>query len=102
MHTKNTRMCPAKIIPTSEEPHQIVDAYENVTFKIQRGGNREDISITRIEPFLSKNNKSSHKNLELLSGIRKSWCRLKQPIIRVTYRCALCECRLIADVHFMS
>ena len=51
---KNTRMRPEKFSPPSEGSFQIVDAHANLTVKIQRGGHREDMSITRIAPFFGK------------------------------------------------
>ena len=89
VHEKNTRMRPTKLSPTREDPCQIAEVHENGTVKTPRGGNREDIPITRIAPFLAKNNKISYNNLKLLLGIRKSWWRLKQPIVRVVYRLAV-------------
>ena len=79
-------MVPTKLIPPSEGPCQTVEVCMNGEVKTQSGGRREDVSITRSVPFLAKNNKSSYNNLKLLLGTRKSWWRLKQPIIRVIRR----------------
>ena len=47
-------MRPTKLSPPSEGPYQIVEVHVNGKVKTQRGGHREDISITRIASFFGK------------------------------------------------
>ena len=54
MHEKNSRMRPTKLSAPSEGPYKVLQIYDNGTVKIQRGGYREIISMTRIAPFFKK------------------------------------------------
>ena len=54
VHDVNTYMRPTKLSQPSEGPYEIVEIYANGTVKIQRGGYREILSITRIAPFFRK------------------------------------------------
>ena len=54
MHEKNSRMRPTKLSAPSEGPYKVLHIYDNSTVKIQRGGYREIISMTRIAPFFKK------------------------------------------------
>ena len=47
-------MRPSKLSHPSKGPFQIVEIFNNGAAKIQRGGYRESISITRIAPFFGK------------------------------------------------
>ena len=47
-------MRPSKLSHQSKGPFQIVEIFNNGVVKIQRGGYRESISITRIAPFFGK------------------------------------------------
>ena len=62
MHEKNSRMRPTKLSPPSEGPYQVLVVCEN-TAKIQYGGYREDIYLTRIAPYFKREDKESESYL---------------------------------------
>ena len=53
-HDKTTYMRPTKLSQPNEGPYKILKLYKNGLVKIQRGGYRENITVTRIAPFFNK------------------------------------------------
>ena len=53
-------MRPTKLSAPSKGPYQVVKINNNSTLKIQRGGFREIISITRVTPYFMKNNNTEN------------------------------------------
>ena len=54
IHEKNSRMRPTKLSPPNEGPYPIVIVHDDATVTIQRGGDREKLSLTRIAPYFNK------------------------------------------------
>ena len=54
MHDANSYIRPTKVSKLNEGLYEVVEIYANRTVKIQRGGYREILSITRIAPFFKK------------------------------------------------
>ena len=59
VHEQSTRVRPTKLRPPSEVPFQAVEIHNNRAVKMQCGGYRQTILITKIAAFLQKRNRKS-------------------------------------------